>query len=190
MRASNKQEQPDNHVCYKNWDESSPAMEADMVVQGFNCSEKMHGLRYGKFVADGDSSVFVSIIEKVSYGRLVKKLECTNHVLKNYGKHLRKIKTDTHINLTGRKLLTGSSIALLTKRAKCSIYDHAKNDGNVQLLKEDLQYGLHHVFGDHSKCRQGICNTVGDTSNSKIAALKSTTMYNHLTGMLPYQVIC
>lgn len=125
------QEEPKQHNCYRNWDESAPGMEADMVVEGFNMSESMHGVRYLKFVADGDSRVFAKIKQNVKYGPLVKKLECTNHVLKNYGKHLYKIKADTQINLNGRKLLTKSKILALTKRAKCSIYEHGKCEQKI-----------------------------------------------------------
>lgn len=155
-----------------------------MVVEGFQCSEEVHGVKYLRFIADGDSSVFSKIKENVTYGQDVRKMECTNHALKNYGKHLRKIKADTQINLKGRKLLTQTKITQLTKRAKCSIYEHAKKENrDVSVLREDLQNGLHHVFGDHSVCRARIYNTaVGDVSTSKLEELKATYIYNHLCG--------
>ncbi|KAJ8909749.1 hypothetical protein NQ315_014018 [Exocentrus adspersus] len=184
-RAVNKDIEPTPHTCYKNWDGSTTSMEADMAVQGFNMSEEMHGIRYCKFVADGDSSVFAKIKTNVSYGNIVKKVECTNHAIKNYGKHLRQIKKDTSINVEERKLLTINHIEKLTRRAKCSIYEHSQTEeNNVQLLKEDLQNGINHVFGDHSKCREGICNIVGDQSNNKVPQLKSSSIYNHLKGAL------
>ena len=34
-----------NHRCFKNWSGSSTSMEADIIVQGLNMSESMHGLR-------------------------------------------------------------------------------------------------------------------------------------------------
>ncbi|KAJ8912576.1 hypothetical protein NQ315_005739, partial [Exocentrus adspersus] len=184
-RAVNKDIEPPPHTCYKNWDGSTTSMEADMAVQGFNMSEEMHGIRYCKFVADGDSSVFAKIKTNVSYGNIVKKVECTNHAIKNYGKHLRQIKKDTSINIEGRKLLTINHIEKLTRRAKGSIYEHSQTEeNNVQLLKEDLQNGINHVFGDHSKCREGICNIVGGQSNNKVPQLKSSSIYNHLKGKL------
>ncbi|KAB0803297.1 hypothetical protein PPYR_00267 [Photinus pyralis] len=109
-------------------------------------------------------------------------MECTNHALKNYGKHLRSIKSDTGISLAGRKLLTLLQIKKLTKRAKCSIYEHAKNGQNIELLQMDLINGLHHVYGDHSKCREEICNNIGDDSNNKISQLKASLIYNHIKG--------
>ncbi|CAG9857125.1 unnamed protein product [Phyllotreta striolata] len=123
-RAENSCRTTEKHVCYKNWNQSAPAMEAHMVVQG----EEMHGQRYMKFIADGNSSVYKHITEKVTYGTDVKKIECTNHALKNYGKRLRDIKKDTTIDLASKKLLTEKKMKLLLKRAKTSIYEHAKKE--------------------------------------------------------------
>ncbi|KAF2891504.1 hypothetical protein ILUMI_14669, partial [Ignelater luminosus] len=47
---------------------SSAFMEADIVIGGFNSSIAMHGLRYKKFIADGDSTVYSRIKQHVSYG--------------------------------------------------------------------------------------------------------------------------
>ena len=49
------------HVCYKNWDSNSQAMEADDILVGFGQAEKTHGLRYMWLVGDGDSSVYAKI---------------------------------------------------------------------------------------------------------------------------------
>ena len=49
-------------------------MEAGIIVEGFQNAEKQHGLRYINVVADGVSSVFAKIQEKVPvWGRQVKK---------------------------------------------------------------------------------------------------------------------
>ena len=44
--AANRKILPQSHKCYKNWEESSSAMEKDIIVEGFKHSETMHGLRY------------------------------------------------------------------------------------------------------------------------------------------------
>lgn len=119
----------------------------------------------------------------VAYGSEIQKVECTNHALKNYTKNLLKVKKDKHINQAGRKMLTTDKINLLTKRAKCSVYEHSKTEAqDVQLLRKDLAVGLHHVFEDHKECRIGTCNSVGETSNSLIEDLKTANIYNHLKG--------
>ena len=52
----------DKHHCYKNWDESSSAMETQAILEGFQQSEQVHGLRYTSFIGDGDSSVYPTLI--------------------------------------------------------------------------------------------------------------------------------
>lgn len=94
------------------------------------------------------------------------KLKKTFHMAVKSGKYLRKIKADTQISLNGKKLLTVKIIEKLVKRAKFSIYEHAKSERNIRLLREDLANGILQVFEDHSKCRDGICNDVGRQINS------------------------
>ena len=73
------------HQCYRNWNASSPAMESDILVEGFRQAEQTHGVRYMYLVGNGDSSVLSSIHQRVpEWGRFVHKIECVNHALKNY----------------------------------------------------------------------------------------------------------
>ena len=79
--ASRKDEEPQPHMCFKNWSGSSCAMEADIISEGFRLSESMHGVRYMHLTGDGDSSVYHNILTTVPYGRDVKKVECANHAV-------------------------------------------------------------------------------------------------------------
>ncbi|KAF5284973.1 hypothetical protein FQR65_LT13362 [Abscondita terminalis] len=79
------------HICYKNYTGPPTGMEQDIIVQGFNESVQNHGVRYKYVVGDGDSSVYARIVEFVSYGRSVVKLECANHVTRCYTSQLHKI---------------------------------------------------------------------------------------------------
>lgn len=79
------------HECYKNWTKSSTAMESDILVEGFNNSIQMHNLKYIRLIADGDSSVYSKIRENVTYGEEVQKIECVNHIMKNYKNDLYKV---------------------------------------------------------------------------------------------------
>jgi len=74
------------HVCFKNWDGTSTAMEADIIVEGFRQSIPMHNIIYNKLIGDGDSSVTKKLFLAKPYGRdiFVKKIECMNHILRNY----------------------------------------------------------------------------------------------------------
>ena len=66
------------HKCYKNWTESSCAMQSDILVAGFRASEATHGVRYMEVIGDGDSSVLAAIRSQVIWGPYVQKLECAN----------------------------------------------------------------------------------------------------------------
>ena len=55
------------HTCFLNWDQSSSAMEPDIILEGFCQSITQHGLRYTRFVGDGDSSVYPTLVRKVPY---------------------------------------------------------------------------------------------------------------------------
>lgn len=86
---------PKPHTCYKNWSGTSTAMEADIIVDGFTHSIDMHGLIYDKLIGDGDSSVMKKLLIAKPYGpdQRVKKIECSNHILRNYCNRLRDIAT-------------------------------------------------------------------------------------------------
>lgn len=55
----------EDHICFRNWDESSSAMETDIILQGFQRAEHDHGVRYMRFIGDGDSSVYPTLQAQV-----------------------------------------------------------------------------------------------------------------------------
>lgn len=62
-------------------------MESDIIVEGFRRSLTMHNLIYHKLIGDGDSSVLKKIVLAKPYEQNdieVKKIECANHILRNY----------------------------------------------------------------------------------------------------------
>ena len=66
-----------DHICFKNWNESSSAMETDIILEGFKQAESNHGLRYIKFIGDGDSSVFPTLTSEVpGWERLTSAARC------------------------------------------------------------------------------------------------------------------
>lgn len=84
-RAENKNILPISHIRYKNWKGSSTAMEADIVVEGFNSSIQMHGVRYKEIIGDGDSSVLAKIRSNVPYGKEVSKINYSSlYFLKHF----------------------------------------------------------------------------------------------------------
>ena len=63
--AENQQVPPSVHKCHKNWDGASSSMETDILVTAFQRAESKYGLRYMKYVGDGDSSVYPNLIASV-----------------------------------------------------------------------------------------------------------------------------
>ncbi|KMQ85199.1 hypothetical protein RF55_16378 [Lasius niger] len=61
--------EPKAHKCYKNFDRnaSSIRMESDVIAEGFKCSLEMHGLIFKTVIADGDSSVYQTILDNRPY---------------------------------------------------------------------------------------------------------------------------
>ena len=172
--AQNSGKDVPTHLCYKNWDGSSPAMEADIIVEGFRQAEKQHGLRYMKLVGDGDSSVLSSIQQGVPiWGRYVRKIECVNHVLKNYRSRLEEIaKQNSAYRGAGR--LTQKQIRRLTAGARAAIKMHTGNR-NFQQLRHDLRNGPYHVFGDHSKCNPAFCRVISASISTATNAHSSVS---------------
>ncbi|KAK5643173.1 hypothetical protein RI129_007018 [Pyrocoelia pectoralis] len=101
MCATTKRE----HTCFKNFTGSSASMEQAAIVDGFNQSEKIYGIRYKYVVGDGDSSVYARIQEKVSYGRSVIKLECANHCVRAYTAALHCLIKNRQFQIESRNIL-------------------------------------------------------------------------------------
>lgn len=52
----------DQHQRYKIWDASSSGMEMDIILEGFMQAEQVHGVRYMRFIRDGDSSMHTTLL--------------------------------------------------------------------------------------------------------------------------------
>lgn len=160
---------PTQHTCYKNWDESSSQMETDIILEGFKQAERVHGVRYLRFIGDGDSSVYPTLLESVpGWGRYIKKLECANHACKCYRSGLEKL-VQENPSYKGRGGLTKKMRCRLTSAARCSIKMRSKEADTikaVKLLQHDLQNGPYHCFGHHENCSSDFCLTAKEKVES------------------------
>ena len=155
----------DKHDCFKNWEESSSQMETDIILEGFRAAEKTHGVRYMRFVGDGDSSVYPTLLTQVpEWGRDIKKLECANHACKCYRSSLEKLVTENP-SYKGKGGLTQKMRKRLTSAARCAIKMRSQEPDTkkaVKLLEQDLVNGPFHCFGFHSKCSTDFCKVACD----------------------------
>ena len=133
----------------------------------------MHGLRYMKFIGDGDSSVHYNIITSVPYGRHVEKIECANHAVKAYHSRLANIVKDNP-SFGGSGKLTKHIITKITQAARKAITAHTCT-GDVEALRSDFRNGPKHYFGDHSNCDITTClqKNSSSFSQSRLESLPS-----------------
>ncbi len=170
-----------NHTCFKNWSGTSSTMETDIIVDGFKKAESQHGVRYLRFIGDGDSSVYPDLVAKVPvWGYAIKKIECANHATKCYRSALEKLVQD-NTSYKGKGKLTEGMRKRLTKAARCAISMRSREPNKqlaIKLLRKDLHNGPLHCFGYHSNCSKDFCKTVQEQVSSTSA---STTPANSNT---------
>jgi len=172
--AERKGVQPRAHKCYKNFDRnaSSTSMESDAIAEGFKCSLEIHGLIYKTVVADGDSSVYQAIVDNKPYREhmiTVKKIECTNHLLRNLCKKLKAV-----TEITQPKMHRQRGFVEIRNEIKNNILNIRKEVIDAATLRREERQPQHcqaielqkdilnipsHIFGEHKRCeaRGRIC---------------------------------
>lgn len=82
-------------------------MEAAIITEGFKKSIDMHGLIYNYYIVDVDSSAYyANILNARPYANVtVGKIECKNHLLRNYCEALLPIANNTAYHIRDRKIL-------------------------------------------------------------------------------------
>ena len=138
-------------------------MESEIILEGFLQAERTHGVRYMKFVGDGDSSVHTTLIAGVpGWGRSIIKLECANHACKCYRGSLEKLVLENP-RYKGKGGLTTKMKQRLTSAARCAIKMRSSEMDRAQAIKKlqaDLKNGPYHCFGMHENCSADFCTTV------------------------------
>ncbi|XP_063229291.1 uncharacterized protein LOC134534727 isoform X1 [Bacillus rossius redtenbacheri] len=192
-RANSKNETPKDHVCFKNWNKSSNAMESDIIVEGFKCSVSMHNLKYHQLIGDGDSSIMTQLVKAQPYGPnfTITKIECTNHILRNYLRRIRCIaqKTKNEIGSVSpvlRKAVSDKQLRLRAavtgavqhRRAQKEFPIHRK----IEELKLDIYNGPFHVFGDHSGCaiRGYFCSGLKENEENLVPPLQEAGIWSEI----------
>lgn len=159
QHEDNKTEIPP-HDCNRNFEGSSSAMEAALVCEGFKSSVNQHGLRYLTVIADGDSSVYKTLIDEKPYQhRHIEKIECKNHLLRNFRNKIEDEHKSIQKNPALKKYLKTNLDRIRKDVASAIKFRVQQNkDGltmeteTIENIKADIENVLHHVCGDHSKC--------------------------------------
>ncbi|KAJ8669179.1 hypothetical protein QAD02_000438 [Eretmocerus hayati] len=158
-----------NHDCKRNYSIKKPStlMESEALIEGFLESVETHGLIYNRFVGDGDSNFYKELLKKNPYREWnikPEKVECTNHLLRNFCKKLDKITTMKPKN--GRKKYYYKSRDVIKKNVmtlrqavvdaidQIRSYTELSSKQKARRLKLEIENIPYHVFGDHRGCRK------------------------------------
>ena len=109
----------------------------------------MHGVCYTRFVGDGDSSVYPTLLQNVpGWGYAIKKLECANHACKCYRSSLEKL-VQEHPSYKGSGGLTLKMRKRLVSAARCAIRMYSMECDKKKAsaaLRRDLENGPKHCL--------------------------------------------
>ncbi|KAF0748505.1 YqaJ domain-containing protein [Aphis craccivora] len=139
-RASNKNIEKPIHTCFLNWKHGATSIEADGVAEGFTKSFEMHGVKYSKLIGDGDSSVTKRLNEILPYGPSlrVEKIECRNHMLRNYSQKMSALTKRTEFPIAIRKKIADNLVRLRTDITKAIQYRKSKEKPLQQKILNNL----------------------------------------------------
>ena len=151
---------------------------------------------YRYLIADGDSSVLKNILihdPYREYGVRVKKIECTNHLLRNFVNKLEKIgKKKGENEVTGDSSLMALNLvkdntlklrmeiqaAVERRRADTSV----PIENSISLLMKDIWNVPSHIFGEHKICSQldWPCdrNGIDESEVNNVPLLEATGIYS------------
>ena len=150
----------------------------------------MHGIKYTKLIGDGYSSVHRNLIEALPYGssQLIEKIECRNHILRNYSCRLQTVCLNRKIGSIVQRNVLRQNLKRLRYAVTLAI-KHRKGQVDqpryrrVEELRKDIANGPHHVFGQHTACRDRgyFCNGVAKLGESNLVpSMKETGIFQEI----------
>jgi len=115
----------------------------------------VHGFHYVKFIGDGDSSVYTTLLQSVpGWGHAIQKLECASRACKCYRGALEQLVQDNP-SYKGKGGLTKNQRGWLVAAARSEIRmrSQEKKQGKaLLLLQRVLRNGPLYCFGFHQNC--------------------------------------
>ncbi|XP_076655252.1 uncharacterized protein LOC143360365 [Halictus rubicundus] len=191
--AKRKNTPPREHRCFKNWDRYQPAskMESDTILEGFKTSIEKRGLIYSTLIADGDSSTYKKILDCDPYAGMVrvKKIECSNHLLRNFCKKMRDVVKKTPPGRY-RKTVEGSIRLLrvgIQSAARFRANENLQESQQIENLRADIINVPSHVFGEHKECQKlgYFCNSpVKEDEENIVPELMRVGVYQRIQEIL------
>lgn len=171
--------------CRRNYVGSSGGMEAAGAVKIFQRSEVSRGVRYTKYLGDGDTKGFQKVVESKPYGNNVKisKLECVGHVQKRLGARLRNLrKTLRGVRLSDKKFLTGKGRLTDAVIDNLQVYygNAIRNNPNMlDNMKRAVWATYFHKLSTDKNPQHGLCPSGADTWCGFQKAKHTGSVYEH-----------
>lgn len=178
--------------CKTNYTGVSGGMESAGAVKIFERSVNKYGVRYTKYLGDGDSKGFKRVVESKPYGDVeVEKLQCVGHVQKRLGSRLRKLKKD----FRGQKLGDGKTISgkgRLTDKEIDNLqcyYGMAirRNANKLEEMRQDVWATFFHKVSTDEEPQHALCPKGKDSWCKFNRAVATGELYTHKHS-LPYYV--
>nr|XP_012137711.1 PREDICTED: uncharacterized protein LOC105662118 [Megachile rotundata]XP_012137712.1 PREDICTED: uncharacterized protein LOC105662118 [Megachile rotundata] len=186
--ATRRKEPPRKHACFKNWDigRACTAMESEAVLEGFKTSVETRGLIYSTVIADGDSSVHKKILDADPYKSeiRVKKIECTNHLLRNFCRKMREIAKKT--KGPTRRAIENNILRMRSAIVRAAQYRRKEDISREEKMKNlcrDINNVPSHVFGEHAECDKISYFCDGKSKQNEknmVPQLKSAGVYEQI----------
>lgn len=182
--AETKQTEARDHNCYKNYKGSSTGMESELILDGFAKSEAEYGIRYSKFIGDGDSSTHKKLLEARIYKNpdiKIEKIECVLHLFRNFRKKMLSLQS---LKEYGRHktLVSATKIEDMVKGVRAAAKHWMESEeewtSKIRNLQQDIRNAPYHVFGQHDKCATYFCNKTNDQNVTSL--LKSTDLFDRI----------
>lgn len=106
-------------------------------------------------IADGDSSCYRTILDKRPYKCVVEKIECRNHLLRNFCSKLVEVGKTKNVTLVLKNVVVKNVLRARTAVIKAIHYrkrQAADETEKIKGLKSDILNSLSHMFGEHAEC--------------------------------------
>lgn len=170
--------------CKANYSGSSGGMEVAGVQAIFSRSKEKYNVQYTKFLGDGDSAAFGSVVRLDPYNGIeITKLECVGHIQKRMGSRLRKLKTKLGKQklcdgkpIGGKNRLTDAVIDILQ-----SYYGQAirNNVSSVTDMKKAIWAIFFHKLSTNESPQHGLCPKEETTWCKYNRSLITNEKYDH-----------
>lgn len=169
------------HSCNKNYNGPSTGMESDIIVNGFRECDQL-GARFNVLISDGDSNTYKLIRDLRIYKEpdvFVAKLECVNHLFRNFYKKFNNLGSVKAFASDWRKKYITSSFCLdICKGIRMAAQHWRKSDENLasklRLLEKDVLNAPDHYFGNHNNCSGYFCSKATTPEKIEIINLLKT----------------